>query len=130
MTPRDRLSAIAVAACWGVNFPATHVALEHFPPLFMIALRFGLLALPTLLFVPRPAVPLRWLIGYGVGFGILQFAFLYLGMRHGMPAGLASLVLQSSAPFTVLLGAALLAERLSGRQVAGVLLAAAGLGGI
>lgn len=130
MTPRDRLLAIAVAVCWGVNFPATHVALEHFPPFFMVAVRFTLLAVPTLLFVPRPDVPLRWLIGYGIGFGILQFAFLYFGMRHGMPSGLASLVLQSSAPFTVVLGAMLLAERLSGRQLLGVLVAVGGLAGI
>jgi len=130
VTPRDRLLAIAVAACWGLNFPATHVALEHFPPLFMVAVRFTLLAVPTLLLVPRPAVPLRWLLGYGAGFGILQFAFLYLGMEHGMPAGLASLVLQSSAPFTVVLGAALLHERLTARQVGGVLVAVAGLAGI
>jgi O-acetylserine/cysteine efflux transporter len=130
MTPRDRLIAVAVAACWGVNFPATHVALEHFPPLFMVALRFTLLAVPTLLFVPRPDVPLRWLLGYGAGFGILQFAFLYLGMDHGMPPGLASLVLQSSAPFTVVLGALLLRERLGRRQIAGVVVAAVGLAGI
>jgi len=32
-----------------------------------------------------------------------------------MPTGLASLVLQASAPFTVLLGAMLLGERVSGR---------------
>lgn len=130
MTPRDRLAAVSVAACWGINFPATHVALEHFPPLFMVVVRFTLLAVPTLLFVPRPDVPLRWLLGYGAGFGILQFAFLYLGMDHGMPPGLASLVLQSSAPFTVVLGALLLRERLRGRQVAGVLVAVAGLAGI
>jgi O-acetylserine/cysteine efflux transporter len=130
VTPRDRMTATAVAACWGVNFPATHVALEHFPPLFLVAVRFTLLAVPTLLLVPRPAVPLRWLLGYGVGFGILQFAFLYLGMRHGMPSGLASLVLQSSAPFTVVLGALLIGERLAARQVAGVLVAVGGLAGI
>ena len=130
MTPRDRFLAIAVAACWGVNFPATHLALEHFPPLFTVALRFTLLAVPTMLFVPRPDVPLRWLVGYGIGFGILQFAFLYLGMEHGMPPGLASLVLQASAPFTVILGALLLSERLTGRQVIGVLVAVGGLAGI
>lgn len=130
MTPRHRLLAIAIAACWGINFPATHVALEHFPPMFMVAVRFTLLAIPTVLFVPRPEVPVRWLLGYGVGFGILQFAFLYLGMEHGMPAGLASLVLQASAPFTVVLGAMLLGERLSGRQVIGVLVAVGGLAGI
>ena len=44
-----------------------------------------------------------------------------------MPTGLASLVLQASAPFTVLLAGLLLRERLTARQVAGVGLAVAGL---
>jgi O-acetylserine/cysteine efflux transporter len=125
---RDRLLACLVAVCWGVNFPATALALEHFPPLFMVAVRFALVALPALLFVPRPPVPLRWLIGVGLGIGILQFAFLYLGMAAGMPSGLASLVLQASAPFTVLLAGVWLHERLSARQFAGVALAVVGLG--
>jgi O-acetylserine/cysteine efflux transporter len=124
---RDRLLACLVAVCWGVNFPATALALEHFPPLFMVALRFALVALPALLLVPRPPVPLRWLIGTGVGIGILQFAFLYLGMAAGMPSGLASLVLQASAPFTVVIAGIWLHERLSARQFAGVALAVVGL---
>jgi O-acetylserine/cysteine efflux transporter len=124
---RDRLIACLVAVCWGVNFPVTAVALEHFPPLFMAALRFALVALPALLLVPRPPVPLRWLVGVGVGIGILQFAFLYVGMAAGMPSGLASLVLQASAPFTVLIAGVWLRERLSARQFAGVALAVVGL---
>ncbi|HSD76298.1 MAG TPA: EamA family transporter, partial [Solirubrobacteraceae bacterium] len=130
MTPRDRLLALLVAVIWGLNFTAIHMTLEQFPPFFAVALRFTLLAVPTILFVPRPAVPTRWLVGYGLGFGTLQFAFLYLAMTVGMPAGLASLVLQSSAPFTVLLAALLLHERLAAGQVAGIALAAAGLAGI
>jgi O-acetylserine/cysteine efflux transporter len=130
MPLRDRLLALGVAVCWGINFPAIHLSLEQFPPFFLVALRFALLAVPTLLLVPRPAVPVRWLLGYGIGFGVLQFAFLYLAMDSGMPTGLASLVLQSSAPFTVLLGAVWLRERISGRQALGVGVAVAGLGGI
>ncbi|MGY2005247.1 EamA family transporter [Blastococcus sp. SYSU DS1024] len=130
MPIRDRLLACFVAVCWGINFPATALALEHFPPLFMVALRFALVALPALLLVPRPAVPLRWLIGVGVGIGILQFAFLYAGMAAGMPSGLASLVLQASAPFTVLIAGFWLHERLSARQLAGVGLAVLGLAAI
>ncbi|WP_346619546.1 EamA family transporter [Blastococcus montanus] len=127
---RDRLLACFVAVCWGINFPATALALEHFPPLFMVALRFALVAIPALLLVPRPRVPLRWLIGVGLGIGILQFAFLYLGMATGMPSGLASLVLQASAPFTVLIAGVWLRERLSARQFAGVALAVLGLAAI
>ncbi|WP_456064480.1 EamA family transporter [Cellulomonas edaphi] len=130
MTHRDRLLAVLVAVCWGLNFPAIHLSLGQFPPFFLVALRFALIAVPTLLLVPRPAVPVRWLLGYGAGFGIVQFVFLYWAMSAGMPTGLASLVLQSSAPFTVVLAAALLRERLTLRQGAGVLVAVAGLAGI
>ncbi|MCL3861492.1 EamA family transporter [Actinotalea sp. K2] len=130
MPPRDRALAALVAVCWGLNFPAIHLSLEHFPPFFLAALRFAVIAVPTVLLVPRPAVRTRWLLGYGMGFGVLQFAFLYLAMESGMPPGLASLVLQSSAPFTVLLAAALLRERLTGRQGLGIGVAVVGLGGI
>jgi drug/metabolite transporter (DMT)-like permease len=127
VTTRDRLLAAVVAALWGANFLAIHVGLEHFPPLFLAGMRFLVLAIPTVLLVPRPRVPLRWLIGYGLGFGTVQFLFLFVAMDVGMPTGLASLVLQASAPFTVLLGALLLRERMSVRQVVGIALAVVGL---
>lgn len=127
MPTRDRLLAAFVALLWGLNFLAIHATLDHFPPLFAGALRFVVLAIPTILFVPRPNVKLRWLIGYGMGFGTLQFAFLFVGMAAGMPTGLASLVLQASAPFTVVLGAILLREKLTRWQVGGIVLAVAGM---
>ncbi|MFC4949596.1 EamA family transporter [Pseudonocardia sp. GCM10023141] len=130
MSSRDRLLAVFVAVLWGANFLAIHIGLEHFPPLFLAALRFAVIAIPTVLFVPRPRVKLRWLLGYGVGFGTLQFLFLFIAMANGMPTGLASLVLQASAPFTVLLGAALLRERIGRRQGIGIGLAVLGMAAI
>ena len=53
MPLRDRLLALVVVVCWGVNFPATTLGLQHFPPLLMVAVRFTLLAVPTVLLVPR-----------------------------------------------------------------------------
>src|SRR3990170_2369134 len=100
-----RLLAMSVAVMWGLNFIAIDASLAQFPPFLLVALRFAIIAVPTVLLIPRPQVPVRWLLGYGIGFGTLQFLFLYWGMAVGMPTGLASLVLQSSAPFTVLLGA-------------------------
>ena len=127
MPPRDRLLALVVALCWGVNFPATAFGLQHFPPLLMVAVRFTLLAVPTVLLVPRPQVPLRWFLGAAFFTSTVQFALLYVAMAVGMPSGLASLVLQACAPFTVVLGALLLRERLGTRQVVGVVVAVAGL---
>lgn len=130
MPIRDRLLAVLVAACWGLNFTAIHLSLQQFPPFLLVAVRFGLIAIPTVLLVPRPQVPVRWLLGYGFGFGVLQFVFLYWAMAIGMPTGLSSLVLQSSAPFTVALAALLLRERITARQGVGLGLAVAGLAGI
>ncbi|WP_344201200.1 EamA family transporter [Aeromicrobium alkaliterrae] len=128
MPARHIALACLVAVLWGVNFLAIHASLQQFPPIFLVALRFALIAVPALLFVPRPQVPTRWLVGYGLGFGVVQFLGLYLGMAAGFPTGLASLVLQASAPFTVVLGALLLRESLSPRRVVGIAAAVAGLG--
>ncbi|MBC7594791.1 MAG: EamA family transporter [Kineosporiaceae bacterium] len=127
MSNRDRFLAILVAVIWGINFPAIATALDHFSPLFLVALRFGFLAVPAILFVPRPKVRLRWLIGYGLGFGTLQFVGLFVGIREGLPSGLASVVLQASAPMTVVLAGFWLGERITRRQTIGILIAASGL---
>lgn len=126
MTTRDRLLAVVVAVFWGGNFIALDRGLEHFPPFFFAGLRFAVL-LPILFFVPRPKVKWRWLIGYGLFFGTLQFAFLFVAMRTGMPTGLASLVQQGSAPFTVALGALLLREKITGVQLLGITTAVLGM---
>ncbi|WP_084435996.1 EamA family transporter [Aldersonia kunmingensis] len=127
MTTRDRNLALLVVLLWGVNFLAIRAALDVFPPFFLGALRFLLIAIPVVIFIPRPQVQWRWLLVYGLGFGVAQFAFLFAAMQAGMPTGLASLVLQSSAPFTVVLGTLFLGERIGGLQIGGLLLALAGM---
>ncbi|WP_280467163.1 EamA family transporter [Nocardia cyriacigeorgica] len=127
MTTRDRLLGLTVVLLWGLNFLAIRIGLDHLPPFFFASLRFAVIAVPVLLFIPRPDVRWRWILLYGLGFGMLQFAFLFTAMRVGMPTGLASLVLQSSAPFTVALGALLLTERIRPIQVAGLVTAVAGM---
>ncbi len=127
MNNRDRLLGLTVAALWGLNFLAIRVGLDHFPPFFFAGLRFLVIAIPVLLFVRPPKVPIAWLLLYGFGFGFLQFAFLFAAMNAGMPTGLASLVLQSSAPFTIVLGALLLREHVGRRRIVGITVAVVGM---
>jgi len=124
---RHQLVAAFVAVVWGANFIAVHASLEHYPPLLLLALRWLILAVPTLIFVPRPKVALRYLLIYALTLGTMEFVLLYWAMAIGMPAGLASLVLQSSAPLTVILGAIFMRERLTGVGVLGVVISALGL---
>src|SRR3954452_8854788 len=118
--------ALAVAGVWGVNFVVIHVGLDSFPPLLFAALRFCLVAL-ALPFVPRPGVPKRYVLAVGVFLSAAQFGLLFLGIDRGMPAGLASLVLQLQAPFTVGLAVLLLGERPKPTQLAGGALALSGI---
>ncbi|WP_132474925.1 EamA family transporter [Rhodococcus sp. SMB37] len=127
MTARARLLALTVVLLWGCNFLAIRVGIDHFPPIFFAGLRFLVIAVPVVLFVPRPKVELRWLLLYGLPFGFAQFGFLFWAMNAGLATGLASLVLQSSAPMTVALGALLLGERLGRIQIIGLLVAVAGM---
>ena len=54
MKPTDILLAIAVPLIWGGGFLFAKAAIEHFPPILLMALRFSLTALVLVWFVPRP----------------------------------------------------------------------------
>jgi O-acetylserine/cysteine efflux transporter len=126
MPRRHALIASAVAAVWGINFVVIHVGLESFPPLLFAALRFALVAL-ALPFVPRPGVPARYVVAVGLFLCAGQFGLLFVAIDRGMPAGLASLVLQLQAAFTVGLAVLFLHERPRAGQLAGGALAFAGI---
>jgi O-acetylserine/cysteine efflux transporter len=119
--------AVLVAAIWGLNFVVIEVGLDDFPPLLLSALRYALAALPLLVIGGMPAVPWRWVLAVGIAIGVVKFSLLFIGMDVGMPAGLASLVLQAQALFTVVLAALLLRERIAGSQVLGLAVAFGGL---
>jgi O-acetylserine/cysteine efflux transporter len=126
--PRRHIAlAFAVAALWGVNFVAIDYALESFPPLLLCALRFTLVAFPAVFLLPRPPIPWQHIVAVGATLSGAQFALLFAGIHAGMPAGLASLVLQLNAVFTVGLAVAFLGERPGRRQLAGALTAFGGI---
>jgi O-acetylserine/cysteine efflux transporter len=128
MPRRHAVLALVVAVCWAVNFVVIEIGLESFPPLLFAALRFGLIALPAIFFVPRPDV--RWpaVVGVGVFICVGQFGLLFVAMNIGLPAGLASVIAPLQPVFTIPLAVVALGERPSRRQVVGIALAVAGLG--
>jgi O-acetylserine/cysteine efflux transporter len=123
MPARHAALATAVALVWGVNFVIIDVALGAFPPLLLVAVRFTLVAFPAVFFFGRPGIGWRWVVAIGATIAAGQFAFLFVAMDRGMPAGLASLVLQLQVFFTVLLAMVTLGERPQRLQ-----LVAAGIG--
>jgi O-acetylserine/cysteine efflux transporter len=96
----------------------------------LTALRFAACAVPLVFVVPRPTARARYVIAYGLVFGVAKFGLLLTAMAGDMPAGMASLVLQAQALFSVLLATTVLGERLRPAQLAGVVLASAGIGAL
>ncbi|MFT3800720.1 MAG: EamA family transporter [Burkholderiaceae bacterium] len=127
MSPKDLLLALIVVLAWGVNFVVIRIGLNGMPPMLLGAMRFAAVLFPAIFLVRRPAVPWRWLVAYGTTISLAQFSLLFLAMYVGMPAGLASLVLQAQAFLTLGFAAAFLGERVRARNLGGLLLAAAGL---
>jgi O-acetylserine/cysteine efflux transporter len=128
LTPRHALLALAVMAVWGSNFVVIRIGLDHLPPLLFAALRFSVAFLPVALFLPRPAVPWRNLAAYGVLIGAGQFGMLFLAISAHISPGLASLVVQTQAFFTIGLAMRFSGERVRGFQWVALCLAAAGIG--
>jgi O-acetylserine/cysteine efflux transporter len=128
MPARDLLLALAIVVVWGVNFMAIKWGVAEVAPLLLSSLRYVVAALPAIFFIRRPDVALPLLIGYGVFVGVGQFGLLFSAIHLGMPAGLASLVLQLQTFFTIGLAVLLLGERPNGAQLFGALIALCGIG--
>ncbi|WP_332700556.1 EamA family transporter [Devosia sp.] len=127
MPLRDLLLALGVVLVWGLNFVAIKWGVDEISPFLLTALRYLGCALPAVFFIRRPAVGWPILIVYGLTVGVLQFSFLFTAMRLGMPAGLASLVMQMQVFFTLGLAMLFLDERPTVPQLAGAGIALVGL---
>ncbi|MDP2679894.1 MAG: EamA family transporter [Rhodoferax sp.] len=125
---RHFLLALAVVAVWGTNFVVIKLALGQMPPLLFATLRFVVVLLPMVFFLPRPAVPWRNLAGYGLLIGVGQFGLLFVAMNGHISPGLASLVIQTQVFFTIGLAMLMAGESLQRVQWVALALGAAGLG--
>lgn len=127
MTSKDILLALAIIFIWGFNFVVIAWGIEGIPPLLLGGLRFLLVALIGSFFFKRPKTPIKWWFAYALPISFLQFAFLFTAMDNGMPAGLASLALQSQALFTLVFAMLFLKENIKGYQILAIFIAALGL---
>jgi O-acetylserine/cysteine efflux transporter len=127
MSPKHSMLAVLVMLIWGANFVVIDEGLADVPPLLFLAMRFTFVALPLVFFVPLPRAGWRNVVAIGSFMSLGQFSLLYLALHLGMPAGLASLVLQAQVIFTIVIAAIVLKEPPTGRQVAGATIGTAGL---
>lgn len=123
----DAMRIAGVVLIWGLNFVVMKWGLAGLSPMLLGALRYSVAAAALLLIWRAPPLPWRYIVAYGLAQGLGQFGLLFTGLQLGMTAGMASVVMQTQAFFTLLLAAPLLGECAQARQWLGLTVALAGL---
>ena len=126
MRPRDIAFACCPPILWGVSYTLAKPALAHFPPIFMMALVYGLCAL--LLFKRSIRARTRWpaLVAIAAFGGAIQSSLIFMGIA-GLPASTAILVVQAQVPCAVLCAWAFGRERLNLRRGIAIVIALSGI---
>lgn len=128
MTSRQILLAIMAPLCWGVGFTLAKPAVTHFPPLFMMLMIYGGIAIVMLL-TSREKIRTPWttvmlIAALAV---TIQGAFIFGGLR-GLPATTATLVLQIQVPISIMIAWMIGAESFDLRKLIGTLVSLLGVG--
>ncbi len=127
MTKKDGVLALLVTFIWGINFSVIKLGLGSMDPFILASLRFFLTAIPLVFFLPRPEVKLSMLVLYGLLFGVGLWGMVNLGIHLGASPGVASLLLQLSAFFTIIFGYFFFSEKLNSKQIVAMLVSLCGL---
>ncbi len=127
MKLRDFGLLFALMALWGLNFSVIKLGVSSVHPLILTALRFSFAVFPLIFFIKKPDVPWRYLIAYGLSFGVGVWGLTTLSIGAGVSAGMASLLLDMSVVSSLLVGWLCLNETMTRNKLLGAGLALLGL---
>ncbi|MEK9971142.1 MAG: DMT family transporter [Ferrovibrio sp.] len=126
MKPQHIALMLLICAVWGGNFVVTKLAVNHFPPVFFTALRFGLVALLMLPWLRWKPGQMRNVLIAALCMGTVHFALIILGIAKADDVSVVAVVTQLGVPIVTLMAVLLLGERIRWKRAAGIALAFAG----
>ncbi|WP_366657110.1 EamA family transporter [Fodinicurvata sp. EGI_FJ10296] len=126
MKARDLLIVLLIMAVWGFNFAVSKVALEQIPPIFMIGLRFAVVAALLLPITRIPTEHMKDIFLLSVTLGSAHFALMFTGLSR-VDASVAAITIQVQVPIAAALGALLYREPVTTARVVGMVIAAVGV---
>jgi O-acetylserine/cysteine efflux transporter len=125
MKPIDVLIAVSVAVIWGMGFVIAKAGMAHFSPILLMALRFSLTAACLLCFFRPPPGIFKQLFWISLISAALQYSLTFNGVR-GIDASTAALLVQLEVPFGLIMAWLVFGDRISSRQVLGIMISFAG----
>ncbi|MBN3572408.1 EamA family transporter [Vibrio neptunius] len=123
MKKNDLLLAVFVMAIWGFNFSMIKMGITSVHPLIATAARFALAVIPAIFFIARPNVAWRYLVSYGLVFGVGIWGMASWSITAGLSSGMSSVLLSSNVVIGMAVGLLVFREKSSPRKLIGALLA-------
>lgn len=126
MRLRDIGIVLVIMIIWGLNYPIGKIGVGAVPPMMMITIRFVVVALMLIPFVPVPWGHMRRIFYLSFMIGVLHFAPNFTGLKL-VDSGVGAILNQLSVPFSAILAAIFFQDRLGWRRLLGMILAFAGV---
>ena len=126
MTFKDTLIASLVPIFLGFGFVIAKPAMEHFPPILLMGLRFTFAASILIWWFPIPRGYLKQIFIASLIANTLQYSVTYTGLNL-IDASAAVLLVQTEVPFGVLFAYFMLKEKPTIRSLIGITIAFVGV---
>ena len=126
MTFKDTLIASLVPIFLGFGFVIAKPAMEHFPPILLMGLRFTFAASILIWWFPIPKGYLKQIFIASLIANTLQYSVTYTGLNL-IDASAAVLLVQTEVPFGVLFAYFMLKEKPTIRSLIGITIAFVGV---
>jgi O-acetylserine/cysteine efflux transporter len=126
MKPIDFLMGVTVAVTWGMGLTFAKAGMSHFPPIFLIALRFSVTALALAWFVRPPVGSMGRVFLISFVIGTVQYSLTFTGL-NGLDVSLAAIIIQMEVPFATLMAVIFLGDRMGWWRIAGLAIAFTGV---
>lgn len=110
---------------WGGNFAVVKTAIDHVPPISLLALRFLVVALLLAPFFRLPRDKLKPVMLYGFLMGGIHFGLIVTGLRF-VDAATVALLTQVGVPFATIIAAVVFKDYPGWRRWLGIAVAFAG----
>jgi O-acetylserine/cysteine efflux transporter len=126
MRPLDALIAIGIMALWGLNFAVAKLGLAEMPPILFVTMRFIIVSIVLVPFVPVPHGRWRDILILAAVFGGVHFPLMFSGMAL-VDASVSSILVQIQVPAAAALAALFLGDRIGWRRLTGMAVAILGV---
>lgn len=122
----DLAGLLFIQVIWGFHFAISKIGLKEFPPLFLMGIRFSIVAAILCPFFRIPSDKMLKVFWLSLTFGSLSFGLMYAGVAH-LDASTSAIIGQAQVPFAAILAAYVYKDRFGWRRTVGLALSFLGI---